>query len=126
MDLLIDTTQKGILKLELQDGGRAAVRLEKKTYKFSEEILSELKRFLWRNDIQLEDLEKILVNPGPGAFSSTRTGVATANALALALNITLAEWPSGKIKEMVVPKYDREPNITSPSTRRFASRSGNK
>ena len=102
------------MKLELREDGKVAAGLEKATDKLSEQILSELLKFLSRNKIKLENLEKILVNPGPGAFSSTRTGVGTANALSLALMIPVAAWPSGKIKEVVVPKYDKMPNITKP------------
>jgi hypothetical protein len=77
--------------------------------------------FLRKHKATPRDLKKILVNPGPGGFSSTRTGVAVANALAFALSIPIAEWPasnrrrgepSGKAKTIILPKYDKEPHIT--------------
>ncbi|MDP3741099.1 MAG: hypothetical protein Q8R08_02110 [bacterium] len=115
MQLLIDTTQKGQILFELWDRSSQIANFQKETEKLSEEILLELNQFLKRNKISLKQATKISVNPGPGAFSSTRTGVAVANALALALGIPVAEWPSGTMKEAVLPKYDREPNITKPT-----------
>lgn len=115
MRLFIDTTQKEILRFELRKESKVLAKFEKFTSLLSEEILSELKKFLKQNKVKLKDLNQILVNPGPGGFSSTRTGVAVANALAYALDLPLAEWPSGKIKELVIPKYNRPPNITNPS-----------
>ena len=114
MELLIDTTEKGKLVLGLIKGGQIVAKIEYKVEQLSESLLPTLKKFLRVCKIKLKDLEKILVNPGPGGFSSTRTGVVTANALAYALDIPVAEYPSGKSKDMVLPKYDRLPNITKP------------
>ena len=86
--------------------------MEKSVPELSERLLLELKQFLKKHKVALSDLQKIFVNPGPGGFSTTRTGVATANALAFALDIPLAEWPSGIVKKIVLPKYDKLPNIT--------------
>ncbi len=114
MNLLIDTTQSGRLALALLENQKTLARLEKSVEGLSENLLPELEKFLRKKKVKLAALTKILVNPGPGAFSATRTGVAIANALAYALGIPVAEWPSGKIKEIVLPKYDKEPNITKP------------
>ena len=115
MQLLIDTTQKEKIILALADGnGKILSRKEKSVPYISEHLLSELKRFLKSKKISLQFLTKILVNPGPGGFSATRTGVAVANALAYALGIPVSEFPSGKVKEIVLPKYDKAPNITKP------------
>lgn len=98
----------------LDKQGREVARREKKVFQISENLLPEVEKLLKAKKITAKDLTKILVNPGPGGFSATRTGVATANALAYALNIPMAEWPSGKVREIVLPKYDKEPNITKP------------
>lgn len=98
MELEIDTTEHGRLKLEL-DGKR----LDKKVEGLSESLLPELRKFLRKNKIKLGDLKKISVNPGPGGFSSTRTGVATANALNFVLGLS---------EKIVLPKYGKAPNIT--------------
>ncbi|MDP3993840.1 MAG: hypothetical protein U1C57_03645 [Candidatus Doudnabacteria bacterium] len=113
MELLIDTTERGRLALGLVMVGKV-IKEDYWTEKLSETLLLNLKKFLRKNKVKLSDLEQIRVNPGPGGFSSTRTGVVTANAIALALGISVAEWPSGAPKDMVLPKYDRLPNITKP------------
>ncbi|HEY4528164.1 MAG TPA: hypothetical protein VJL09_03915 [Candidatus Paceibacterota bacterium] len=123
MELLIDTTQQGVLRLALTERDRPLGQMSKKNILLSERILIELDLFLRKHKTRPQNLKKILVNPGPGGFSSTRTGVAVANALAFALSVPVAEWPasnrrrgepSGKAKKIVLPKYDKEPHITKP------------
>jgi len=53
------------------------------------------------------DITAIQVNPGPGAFTSTRIGVSIANALAFALGI-----PVNNQEPPVEPIYSSPPNIT--------------
>lgn len=98
----------------IDSAGCQVARRVKNVMQISENLLPEIAKFLQKHKVELKDLTKILVNPGPGGFSSTRTGVATANALAYALGIPVAQWPSRKVKETVLPKYDKEPNITKP------------
>ena len=110
MELFIDTTEREVIKLALLDGKKVIVQRRKHTREISENLLSEIAGLLKSKKMRLSDLEKISVNPGPGGFASTRSGVATANALAYALGI---------LKKTVSPKYDKEPNITKP--RRLSS-----
>ena len=114
MELFIDTTMQGLIRLGLYNEKKIVRKMEKRTTKISESLLVEIEIFLKRNKISLEDVESVLVNPGPGAFSATRTGVATANALTFALGIPLMLWPSRKAVKIALPEYDREPNITKP------------
>ena len=67
MQLVIDTTQPGHIKLELWTAGRAVAKAEKYTPKISESLLVETAKLLKKQGVKLRDLEKILVNPGPGA-----------------------------------------------------------
>ncbi len=112
MDLMIDTTERGKIKLGLFRDRDLIGSTEKETDKISESLLLEIERLMKKCKVTLQDLKQISVNPGPGGFSSTRTGVAVANALSYALGIPVIESSSGRIKEMVVPKYDKQPNIT--------------
>lgn len=114
MELMVDTTEQGKIKLELRDGNQVVAKSLKATAKISESLLMEIEKLLKKGEINFSRITKIMVNPGPGGFSSTRTGVATANALAYALGIPVAEWPSGKIEKFIEPKYDKVPNITEP------------
>lgn len=101
--------------MALEDSlGKRISRHERRVFQISENLLPEIGKFLRKHKVALKNLKKILVNPGPGGFSSSRTGVATANALAYALDIPAAEYPSGKIREIVLPKYAKAPNITRP------------
>lgn len=116
MRLGIDTTTKERLELFLTDDKTRV--LERRKFatlnSLSEEILPLIEKFLQSRGVTLQDVKQIFVNPGPGGFSSTRTGVAVANALAFALRVPLAEWPSRKIKKLVLPRYGMGPNITQP------------
>ena len=58
--------------------------------------------------VGLNDISAIEVVPGPGSFTSSRIGVAVANALAFGLNIPV----NGHLHEFVKPVYDRPANIT--------------
>src|SRR3989338_1133913 len=107
MELNIDTTEQGTIKLQIRDGRRVVAKSAKSTAKISESLLSEIEKLLKKSKIKLGELSRISVNPGPGGFSSTRTGVATGNALNFALGFD----------EFVLPYYDKEPNITTPKKR---------
>ncbi len=104
MELFIDTTEYGKIKLTLRESSKVISKAEKNTSKISESLLSEIDKLLRRRKIKLENLKNIAVNPGPGGFSSTRTGVATANALNYVLGIN----------KVVLPIYSKAPNITTP------------
>ena len=104
MELHIDTTEQGVIKLSLQDRNQMIGKSQKRTHKISENLLPEVDKFLKKHALTLASLKSISVNPGPGGFSSTRTGVATANALNFVLGVN----------KTVLPVYDREPNITEP------------
>lgn len=62
-------------------------RLKFASQRLSESLLSAVEKFLRKNKLKIVDLKKIAVVTGPGPFSRMRTAVATANALAYALNI---------------------------------------
>jgi tRNA A37 threonylcarbamoyladenosine modification protein TsaB len=101
MQLFIDTTdnKKAIVKV-----GEVEIT---KSYKSprSQDILGLINEALKKANIEKEDLTAIRVNPGPGAFTSTRVGVAVANALGLALKIPLNGQQVG---EIVKPIYEKE------------------
>ena len=102
MELYIDTTEQGVIKLQLYSGEKVIGKSRKQTLKISESLLPEIEKLLKKHGVKFADLKKISVNPGPGGFSSTRTGVATANALNYALGVN----------KIVLSVYDKEPNIT--------------
>jgi len=102
VELLIDTTQQNKIVLRLLQGRRIVGKFSKADVKISENLLPAIAKLLKKARVKLSDIKKVSVNPGPGGFSSTRTGVATANALNFALGLD----------KFVMPKYDKMPNIT--------------
>ena len=52
-------------------------------------FMNLLLSFLKKNKINLEDIQKIFVNQGPGKFSSLRISISVAKAISLSKNIPL-------------------------------------
>lgn len=126
MILLLDTTRAQTVWFALIDKGELFSETTWATNRdLSERLLPELQKFLKRRKLSLDKLEKIAVVVGPGQFSSVRTGVAMANALAFGLNLPVVGLRGERKTEfsdiardkglpMVLPYYDREPNISKP------------
>lgn len=51
------------------------------------DILVELKKFLQKNSIRLDQINKLIVYAGPGSHTSVRAGVTVANALGWILDV---------------------------------------
>lgn len=110
MELFIDTTdnQKTIVRV-----GEIEIV---KTYESprGQDVLLLVEEALNQAKAKKEDLKSIKVNPGPGAFTSTRVGVAVANALGFALKISVNGLKPG---EFVKPIYEKQPSITESKTK---------
>jgi len=129
------------IKAEYQQAEKLLTAIEKIIVKYQQEIKKE--KFIRREQKFLfpagfwSQILGIIVVQGPGGFTSLRIGIATANAMAWALQIPIVgvEWKMSKddpvelqdkqlinfglnkIKKIkkfkqVLPKYGREPNIT--------------
>ncbi len=132
MILYINTTDGEKITLALGRAGELVAEKEfKAKYSQSETLLPAIYLLLTKNKIKLSDLRGIVIVNGPGPFTATRIGVTTANALAYGLKIKIAGLRAGefksieemvakgwvklkkvKLKNIVEPVYDREPNIT--------------
>ena len=117
IQLDIDTTKKEELSLTLQDNGQTLAHKTLPTrYNQAEILLPQIIQLLKDNNKQLPDIKKIVVQNGAGSFTSLRIGIATANALAYALDIKVEDDQGHKLLinnlQIVEPRYDREPNIT--------------
>jgi tRNA A37 threonylcarbamoyladenosine modification protein TsaB len=116
MVLNINTTEKGLIKIAIEDGVKKIEESEKVDNNHSEKLLMLIENTLEKNNYTLEDIEKISVVSKGGSFTSLRVGVLTANALAYALNIPAVSSDDGKIIDfsdfqVVDPEYDKDPNI---------------
>lgn len=126
MTLLLDTTnQQSVWFALLKKGELVSENTWTTNRDLSERLIFELQSFLKSHRLKLADLRKIAVVIGPGQFSSVRTGVATANALAFGLSLKVVGVKQGektnfkKIERLsgektVQPFYDRQPNISKP------------
>lgn len=127
MILYIDTTQREFIKLALIKKQDVFLLEKNVDTKQSENLLKFLDRFLKLKNLKLENLEKIIVNTGPGSFTSVRIGVVLANTLSYSLKIPVLGISQKDIKtredilqlldlkeenKFVKPFYYKEPNIT--------------
>lgn len=74
----------------LRDGDVFAARAWEARETMSRELLATLHLFLRDAGIERDELDAIAVNVGPGQYGALRVGVATAQGLALALDVSLA------------------------------------
>jgi tRNA A37 threonylcarbamoyladenosine modification protein TsaB len=117
MKLLIDTTDQQKLRLEIADdnGRRLAKTAVPAFRKQGEKLLPSLERLLKKKGWQLEAIKAISVVNGQGSFSSLRIGIATANALAFVLGVSVVDDQGRCLKSqglsVVEPSYTAEPNI---------------
>ena len=114
VDLAIDTaSNRGGLALLEGDSVLAEHRWDV-TANYSLELLSTLDGLLRDSGIMRVELASIAVNVGPGGYGGLRTGIATAQGLALALDIPLAgvgrleveAWPLLEGEMPVVAVHD--------------------
>lgn len=103
--LYIDTTnnQKVIVALTI-DGKKDEIKkpLERKKAQIVLELVSDL---LKKHELNLHEIDKINVNPGPGSFTGVRVGVSIANALSFALHIPVNDILVSQTEHVVEPLY---------------------
>jgi tRNA threonylcarbamoyladenosine biosynthesis protein TsaB len=90
LTLAIDTaSNRGLVGL-VEDDALLAERTWTVTTTYSLELLAEIDAVLGAAGVSREALDGIAVNAGPGGYGSLRVGVATAQGLALGLDVPLA------------------------------------
>lgn len=90
-------------------------------------ILTRIKELLENNNLKNEDITGIIMHTGEGSFTGLRIGTTVANAMSYSLDVPIVSsegdnWidngieslKTAKVGELVVPKYNAEPNITKP------------
>jgi tRNA threonylcarbamoyladenosine biosynthesis protein TsaB len=127
MILYINTSIREFLEFALVDKGKIFLLKRKVGIRQSEKALSLLDDFLKKNKYKLQDIKKIVVNRGPGSFTSVRLGIVLANTLSFGLKVTLAGIYNLDLKnnedylnlsklkfskDFIKPYYDRDPDIT--------------
>lgn len=134
MILIINTAPKEYLEIIL-----ASKKTDYKSLKIqggfnqAEKLLPTIDRLLKKQKIKKEQLKGLGVVAGPGGFTAIRIGIAVANVFSYALNLPLVAIKVGEFNDnsglvglvfdrikttpkakLVMPIYDREPNITLP------------
>ncbi|MFA6428056.1 MAG: tRNA (adenosine(37)-N6)-threonylcarbamoyltransferase complex dimerization subunit type 1 TsaB [Candidatus Buchananbacteria bacterium] len=102
----------------------------------TEKLLPAVANFLAKQKIAWSKVKAIGVVNGQGSFTSVRLGIMTANALGYAFNIPviqilikeeltpqllkkfIQQTKKAKGFKLVLPLYNREPNITKPKERK--------
>ena len=69
------------------------------------DIVVVIKELLEENNVPIDNIDEFISNLGPGSFTGLKIGVTIANVLNWALK-------RRNIKELSVPEYGRDPNIT--------------
>jgi tRNA A37 threonylcarbamoyladenosine modification protein TsaB len=74
-----------------------------------QDVFGFLAKCLKDENLEVNDISEIEVNPGPGSFTGTRVGVSIANALGFSLGVKV----NGQM-DPVQPTYSSPPSITQP------------
>ncbi len=133
MFLYLNTASYEKIILALIDNKGAVLKLKKikAPYQQSEKLLSAIEKLKIKSQkLKVKELKGIIIVAGPGSFTSLRIGLATANTLAWACQISIIGvkyknspndealikegWRKiSKIKrfKQVLPFYGQEPNI---------------
>lgn len=138
MILIINTTPADHLEIILANK-KDDFKIKKIPGRFNqaEKLLPAISKILEAGKIKPEKLRALGVVIGPGGFTSVRIGVAVANGLSYGLNLPIVgikkdefadnaelaakifERAKGaKPAKLVMPFYDREPNITMAKVRK--------
>lgn len=130
MILFIDSTDNDLIQIGLLLGEKFATK-QWRTKFLSKTLLPQISSLLKKYKHDFSDIKKIVVVRGPGFFSRTRSGIATANALAYALGIPMAGVKASQVpkdfqkldklkwQKIVLPYYEKAPNITIRSSDRM-------
>jgi len=122
MLLFIDPTEIDKTTIALVSGKKIFKKSWPSRFKQSETLLTQIKKIFRAQKISWQNISKIAVVAGPGPFSRIRTGVAMANALAFALDVSvvsvkelegdLSKIQKQKGQKMVKPAYGKSAHIT--------------
>lgn len=99
--LFIDTSDNKKVIVGLEINGKKEIMTEELGRKRAQVVLPLIEDLLIKHGLNLKDLQKIEVNPGPGSFTGLRVGISIANTLGTFLNIPINNNPPGKILEPI-------------------------
>ena len=115
-------------ELYLFDDGKKIAEIKWEAHReLADTILGKIKEILVNNNIADKDITGSIMHTGEGSFTGLRIGTTVANAMSYSLGVPIVEaegenWineglgkiTSSKPGNLVVPKYNAEPNISQP------------
>jgi tRNA A37 threonylcarbamoyladenosine modification protein TsaB len=115
-------------ELYLFDDGKKVAEIKWEAHReLADTILGKIKEILVNNNIADKDITGIIMHTGEGSFTGLRIGTTVANAMSYSLGVPIVaaegeNWineglgkiTSSKPGNLVVPKYNAEPNISQP------------
>ena len=106
LKIYIDSSQrdaKKVILVEISEDGEEVLGVEEGDI----DIVGSLQNLLLKNNLKLEDISEFIPNLGPGSFTGLKVGVTISNVF---------NWLLGRknLKEMNIPEYGGEPNISKP------------
>jgi tRNA threonylcarbamoyladenosine biosynthesis protein TsaB len=126
MIILLDSSS-AICKITLIDGDWRKDYSWESDRNLAKWLLGYIKKILSEHNKTWTDISAIGVLEGPGSFTGLRIGLTVMNTIADAQNIpivsgrgdnwqdeVLTKLKAGKDEKIVLPFYDRGPNITKP------------
>lgn len=106
MVCVIDTIQTTtLIALFTSKGELVAMTRRSFERKHSEKLLVTLEDLLAKEQIKKESISKIICVTGPGSYTGSRVGVATANALGFGLGILIIPISLFDISKILVPGF---------------------
>jgi len=106
LKIYIDSSQRDMKKVSLLECvGDTEKKLD--LVEGSIDIVGSIKDLLIRNNLELKDISEFVPMLGPGSFTGLKIGVTVAN---------IFNWLLGRksLKNLDLPEYGGEPNISEP------------
>ena len=95
--LVIDTTNNKEMTVGLKIDGNEIIKRQPLDTRKAQVVLPIFEQLLKENNLRLEDITGIEVNPGPGSFTGIRVGISIANTLGFLLKIPVNGKKTGEL-----------------------------
>jgi tRNA threonylcarbamoyladenosine biosynthesis protein TsaB len=99
--LTIDTSNNKKISVGLEVNNKRDEITQDSTVLRSEAALPAIEKLLQKNKLNINQIDEIKINKGPGSFTGLRVGVSIANALSFLLKIPVNKKQVGELEEPV-------------------------
>jgi len=99
--LIIDTSNNKQISVGFEVSGKISEITEDSTVLRSEAALPVVEKLLKKNNLEINQIDEIRVNKGPGSYTGLRVGIAIANTLGFLLKIPVNGKRIGELEEPV-------------------------